>query len=440
MAHATAPAPDEPMLADQRVAFVAGTMLAVLDLSDTVVFPYLADFFLNHEVAQSTVGLMFSLLTLGIMVTAPFMGSIMSRVGGPARAMVLGTLAFAAQRILTACLPLLPDGTPMVYGASAVFLLNGVIYAFSEIGSLTWVLLMAPSGQKVAAMGTMIASRGIGTALGQPVGGVLFDLIGWVPTNVVCAIGLCIPLFVFRDDLLASPAVTPDDESRASKVQHKNALYDVRYVLANLFNVAGQTAMYSWVPYLQPYYASEYGAPKWMYGLIAMVCVIIGYMGMATTVDSLDAALGGARKWKTLSLGTGATLVGFFLLGPTPLIPFLSAGGIYVSGVGWMIVSMGIAVFQVTGPAVTVEAAVEYGIDEEEATVQAASLTISVMAVGLAVGPVIGGFLAENYGVPWANTILGLGLAAVAVLAQFLLWLVDFSFPRAPRNTNRELM
>ena len=76
------------------------------------------------------------------------------------------------------------------------------IYSFTEIGGLTWVLATAPEGYKSTAMATLMSARMSGALLGTPVGGVLFDLIGWVYTNCVCALILIVPIFVFSSTLL----------------------------------------------------------------------------------------------------------------------------------------------------------------------------------------------------------------------------------------------
>lgn len=165
-----------------RVAFVAGILGAALDLSDTMVFPFLADFCMAHGVSQSSVGLIFACLAVGIGMTAPCMGRISAYMGGPSRVLVVGALLFCVGRVLTGLLPVLvPDGLLMLVSSCAIFLVTGCAYALSEMGALSWVLSTAPSGQKVGALAILVSSRSTGMMLGPPLGGGLFDLIGWAP-------------------------------------------------------------------------------------------------------------------------------------------------------------------------------------------------------------------------------------------------------------------
>ena len=66
----------------------------------------------------------------------------------------------------------------------------------------------------------------------------------------------------------------------------------------------------------------------------------------------------------------------------------------------------------------------DLGLDEEEASVQTSTYAITQMSLALFFGPVFGGIGADNLGVPWTNTLVGLAilgtvLAAVKAMAYF---------------------
>ena len=183
-------------------AGIAGSFLAVLDLNDTMVFPFLADFFAKRDLTVRAVGACFGALSIGMLLCALAMPKLMPRLGGPARTLTAGVVLFTGVRFVTASLPLVGTGEQLLIVASAVYFLTGCIYAFAEVGALTWVLYTASPGQKVPAMAALTSARTLGAMLGTPVGGVLFDLIGWELTNFVGGLLLVAPLIVFGKDVV----------------------------------------------------------------------------------------------------------------------------------------------------------------------------------------------------------------------------------------------
>ena len=263
----------EALIESLKKAGVTGTLLACLDMSDTMVFPFLADFFGNHGVSQSMVGFIFGIMSFGMLVFCPIVPFLMPKIGGPAKTLALGTIMFAAVRIATALLAMLPDGDVMAFAAGVVFLVTGFVYAFTEIGGLTWVLATAPEGKKSTAMATLMSARMAGALLGTPVGGVLFDLIGWIATNIVCALILIIPLAFFSSTLLQPVVVKPESKSKLK------VWTDPKFVLANAFGLVAISGMYAYVPYLQPWFAQSFGMSKSVFGIWSMVLIVTGFMG-----------------------------------------------------------------------------------------------------------------------------------------------------------------
>ena len=200
---ATSGQTDAPIISPEalRVAGIAGSLLAVMDLNDTMVFPFLADFFLQRDVSQGAVGGAFAALSIGMLLFAIAMPKLMPLVGGPSRTLGVGLFLFGGIRFVCAALPLVGTGTPLLAVSLVVFFLQGCIYAFSEVGALTWVLYITPQGEKVPAVAALAGSRVLGGMLGTPLGGVLFDLIGWAPTNIVGGLLLVIPPFFFWKDV-----------------------------------------------------------------------------------------------------------------------------------------------------------------------------------------------------------------------------------------------
>lgn len=414
----------------QHIAFVAGTLLAALDLSDTMVFPFLAEFLMAHGVVQSSVGLIIGMVSVGICLVSPCMGSITVKVGGASRALAIGALLFCVVRILTALLPFIPDGTPMLVSSCAIFFITGCVYALSEIGALSWVLATAPSGQKIAAMAVLVSSRTLGMMLGTPVGGILFDLMGWSLTNVAGALILLVPLGFYRDQFFGKPARGSDTTAQTTG----NALNSPKYVIVNIINLIAMANTYVIVPYMQPYFATAFGTPKWGYGVATMFCLFVGFMGGSALSVELEKALG----FRAAVLGGSVlVLVGFLLIGPSPFlheIAFLTEAGVWAAIGGLAISLMGNAILIVLTPTMALQYAQEAGLTEEEASIQTSSLTVFISAVALFLGPVTGSLLADTVGVPWTNTIVGAIGAAFGVATVVLLSLLDKPRPSSQRD------
>ena len=227
--------------------------------------------------------------------------------------------------------------------------------------------------------------------------------------------------------------------------------------------------MYAYVPYLQPWFADSFGMSKSVFGLWSMALIVTGFMGGsmvrgATLSNSGDRCLPSLSKalerhrrlmcqlmaflvksppvhspiWQVAlvleaSFGTYVSLLigfgcfggGYLLIGPSPLLPFIPAAqgvaGYITSILGWEVLLFGNAIPVALGAPLSLKFAMEFGLDEEEASVQTASFNITLMALGLFFGPVFGGWGADNIGVPWTNTALGLNAIVMSAIGIFLI-------------------
>eukprot|EP00966_Prymnesium_polylepis_P276491 6387915-Prymnesium_polylepis.1 len=90
-------------------------------MSDTIVFPFLSDFFRGHGVSVTFVGAIFGIMSVCMGVACPCVPTLISKVGGPARTLLIGMIGFAGVRLLTALLPFVPDGDMMAWASGIVF-------------------------------------------------------------------------------------------------------------------------------------------------------------------------------------------------------------------------------------------------------------------------------------------------------------------------------
>jgi len=395
-----------------KIAATAGSLLAVMDLNDTMVFPFLADFFLNRGVTQGAVGMAFAALSVGMLIFALLMPKIMPIVGGPARTLGSGLALFGITRFLTAALPIFGTGTPLLSASLFVFFLQGCVYAFSEVGALTWVLYTAPPGKKTSAIGALTAARMMGGLLGTPVGGILFDVIGWVPTNILGGILLILPLYFVYDE------VVKPIEALATESESGKQLWDMpKFAVVIGVNLIGLTITYAPVPFVQPFFKSSYGIGLSLFGIIFAVITFVSFGGGAALAPTMEEKFGSVD---TIWVGIGIVTFGFLLIGPSPILWFLQGTGLWEGVLAFLLTFLGNSLIIISSPNWGLKMAAFYGLSEEEASVKTASYAIVSMAISQSLGPVPGAVLAHSFGVPWACTLLGLGgLGCIAALLKY---------------------
>jgi len=396
-----------------KIAATAGALLAVMDLNDTMVFPFLADFFLPRGISQGAVGMAFAALSLGMLIFSLLMPKIMPKVGGPSRTLGSGLVLFGITRFLTAALPIFGGGNPLLAASLVVFFLQGCVYAFSEVGALTWVLYMAAPGKKTTAIGALTASRMMGGLLGTPVGGILFDLVGWVPTNIIGGLLLLAPVYFVYD------AVVQRMEKMETETDSGKQLWDMpKFAVVLGVNLISLTVMYAPVPFLQPFFKNHYGIGLSLFGLIFAVVTFVSFGGGAALSPIIEEKMGNV---KTVWLAIGIVAFGFLLIGPSPILWFLQGTGVWEGVLAFIVTFLGNAIITISTPNWGLKMAAFYGLSEEEAAVKTASYAIVSMAISQSLGPVPAALLVHNFEVPMACTLLGIGALGLtgACLAYF---------------------
>ena len=265
-----------------------------------------------------------------------------------------------------------------------------------------------PAGKRATVLGAFQAAAPLGTLLGLVLGGIFAATWGWrAAFGLVAVPGLILALaFLLLRDYRTAPIIRV-----AGGVGH------VRTTLAELFRARSGVAaiaggalqlmvvstLYTWLPsYLNRSYhlaadrASNLAAALILAGMIGTV--VFGYL--ADRVASHDPR-GRLRVPAVLSVATlGLLTCGFALFDPGP----------------WqfaLVIAGGLTATAAVGPvAAVVTDVVHLGL---RATA-IATLSVAQNLLGLAVGPLITGVIADRYGLPTALTVMPIACGAAAVV------------------------
>jgi predicted MFS family arabinose efflux permease len=192
---------------------------------------------------------------------------------------------------------------------------QGAAAALSWTGGLTLVASTHAPEKRGAALGAALGATGIGTLLGPPLGGWLFQLGGArLPFLVAAALAL---LGALACGALIRPRPYPRSDTSTREVLRTPGIG-----AALLVTAAGAAIIAALEPILPLRMASELGASP------PLVGAIFGAATLASTVAFPLAGQLGAR-WPARSvIGAGALLaaIGLLVLAPPPTIPLCAAG------------------------------------------------------------------------------------------------------------------
>jgi MFS family permease len=139
------------------------TDLAVYDM----VVPFLQDFARPWGVGERELGFLFAAYALSLLVTIPFAGRLCDRLGAG------GTLRLGAGGLLASLLLFaFADSEPTLFIARVV---QGAAGAMSWTAGLALLAAAFPAERRGRALGIAMSGMSLGTLVGPPVGGLLFD-------------------------------------------------------------------------------------------------------------------------------------------------------------------------------------------------------------------------------------------------------------------------
>ena len=347
-----------------------------------LMIPVLPGYASDVGASRGTLGLLLGTFGIAVVATTPLFGLLSDRFGSK-WPMVGGLLGLAASTLLFAYAP----GLEWLFVARA---LQGVSSAASWVAGLALLARVYPASERGRAMGIAVAGTALGTLLGPPLGGFLYDLGGerlpfLVAAGIAAADGLA-RLFLISDD-------NPEDEVREALAFR--VLFSDRLVLWGGVAVLFAAAAKSLIEPVLPLHLSEgLGASASAVGLL-FGAATLGYGLCAPAIGTLSDRLG---RPVLFSLG----LVACGILLPLLVVPEnLVVEGLVLAAFG---AAAGCALAPTTP--FLAEAAERRGFANYGLVYAFFNLAF---AAGLTLGPLLAALLAEALG-------LSVGLLAAGVI------------------------
>jgi MFS family permease len=351
------------------------TDMAVYDM----VVPFLPDYGRPLGVGEAQLGLLFGAYAIALLLTVPIAGRVSDRLGA-GRSLRLG----AAGLIVSLALYTGATGPVMLFAARAV---QGMAGGLAWTAGLALLASAYPAARRGRALGTAMAGMSLGTLIGPPTGGVLFDLGGARLPFLVAAVWTLL--------LVAGMSRLPDRAARATAPA-------VRVGWRRYFRTAGAVVIGSALlsglePTLPLYLEGRLGVRPAEVGVIFAWAALV--YGLTAPAAGWAADRWGGRRVIAVGLVASAATL------PSIAWPHTSLGVSAVLG------AFGAACAILLTPTLPEIAAVceRHGAPEFGAAYAVFNLAY---AGGMASGPIVGGILAPLLGFGPALIVLALVAAA----------------------------
>jgi MFS family permease len=290
-----------------------------------------------------------------------------------------------------------------------------------------------PQRLRSTVAGAFLSAAPIGAVFGVFLGGLMAGRLGWRLTLGIFAVpGLILALLFLRVRERYAPGTDPATAPATRKAPAPAA--GLRAVAAELFRartaaplyvasalqLAVLSALFAWLP---SYLTRAYGYTDTRAGAVAGVAILASAVGTVVLGNLADRA-GAVRGRNKLLFPAAFTLIALALLttgfGAVPNGPLQLC----------LIVAGTFAVASVVGPVPAVV------MDVVDSSVRATALGMMVLVqnlFGLAVGPLLTGWLSDRYGLPTALTVMPL----FCVGAAGALWYASRTYEQDLREQTR---
>jgi MFS transporter, Spinster family, sphingosine-1-phosphate transporter len=375
-----------------RTALALLCALLVLDFADRQVvvtaFPYLRAEF---GVTEAQLGALVSAVSVVIALTALPIALVVDRSSRVRAIAIMGSFWSVA----TAACAFAPGYVALLAARLGI----GVGQAgFGPAGAAVLGAAYPPE-RRATALGVFQMGAPIGVVTGSVVGSLVAAHWGWRPAFLVVAVpGLVLALLALR--LRDYRTVPERSRGRAAAAALLGARSALGAMLGGALLLVVVSTLYTWLP---THLERAYGVPPARAGVMASFVVLAGALGTVTAGHVADRLARRDVRWRMFvptvaAVATAATLgmaFGAVPPGATQMALVLLGGATATAAIGPAVA----VVLDVVPPSVSATAVAIYALVQN--------------LLGLAVGPVVTGVLADRWGLTAAlATVAGAGLAA----------------------------
>jgi len=375
---------------DYTIAKYVGLVLATIDANDWMVFTFFPTWCVKRGLSETDAGFIMSMMGIGLVVGAPFVAFLIPRVGGPSITLWYGSRVYALTRILCVSLIFVPLSTLFLISC-AVFLITGFTWAINEVAAATWVLVSVTSDKRAGAIGYMVGGRMLGSLLGPGVGGLLFGFGGF---GLPFVVGVFALLFILH---YGRPFFESLKEQSALEGSAKGCvLRHFPVLLCTIVYLVVMSVFCSQMMWQQIRMLNHYHIHTWEYGVMYTCLLIVMAVFMAAVVAKTDYLIGSIP---TILFGLITMGSGYMIIGPSPLLPFLSHSSSWIPIVGSALWAIGIGFPMVILNSFVCNIAIGAGWSEMDASIQLSTIQILLTGAALMLGPPLSAVLIAKLGV-----------------------------------------
>lgn len=388
--------------------------IASVNFSSMICYSILGPFFPNEAVkkgaSQTVIGLIFGCYAVCNLIGSLILGKYIVQIGAKFM-LVAGLFVSSVCTILFGLLDRVPAGTPFIALCFIVRSVDALGFAGAMTSSFAMTAKIFPNNVATV-LGSLEIFTGLGLILGPPVGGWFYQSFGYeVPFMLLgCLLMIMVPFNIY---------VLPSIDAAPSKDSFFRLLTQIKIVLicyaiftlsAGLGFLDATLSLFA----IETFKLSNGYVGLIMLGLSLPYCLASPLLGYIT--DKYPAT----RSW-FMVVGGVSTALGFWLLGPVPILNIPSQLWLLVLMLAVIGFSLGMTAIPTFPEILT--CAYEQGYEEGLSTLGMVSgLFGAVWSTGMFYGPIVGGLITQHLNFEWAATVQG-GLAFLAAFFLAVLYL-----------------
>ncbi|KAF7287172.1 hypothetical protein GWI33_002541 [Rhynchophorus ferrugineus] len=389
-------------------------MLALVDFfcfcSMSIMAPFFPKEAAEKGLSETTTGFIFSFYALVMFISSPIFGKILPSFGAKFL-FLLGMFIAGSCNLLFGMLEYIHDYTMFT-------VLCLVIRGFEALGasafstaSYVFVVNTFPNniGSVIGILETFV---GLGMSIGPVLGGFLYSLGGFDLPFFVLGISMIV---IVPLNLWLLPSVE-DFDNVSNKKTSVVKLIRVPAVIITGLVVVIVSSIWSFLdPTLEPHLRQFNLSPEKIGLIFLLFSALYGISSPAWgwLADKVS------NHWSMMVIGLFMCTVGLLLLGPCPYIPGIQSS-LWLNLTALSLLGISVALALMPTFQGVLNSAINGGCVDSITTYSVvAGVWSSMYSLGEVVGPLLGGFMLQNYGFPMSATVMAAATFLMGFLALF---------------------